>query len=187
MEMANQLAPKGTIEYVPEASCTTNVPETSSQFVSQRYRWTSSTYCCLIKSPLAAMGLGVGTAWLVDTFNSLFFLSFTLHFYYVMFFNFFPALLTDWSSLQSALSVEVLVLVLNMILPIIIAWITHRENALGYAWAYIVRQYVFAYSIWVPLGTLWTLHNVKVRLFCVDGSCHTAHPLTISLSTPVLI
>lgn len=27
--------------------------------------------------------------------------------------------------------------------------------------AYIVRQYVFGYCIWIPLGTLYTLNNVN--------------------------
>ena len=84
----------GTIEYIPEASCTTNVPSTNHAFVSQRYRWTSSTYCCIIKSPLESLGFGVhlsnvyfmeyliyvnwvslfylsgvGIAWIIDAFS----------------------------------------------------------------------------------------------------------------------
>jgi hypothetical protein len=38
---------------------------------------------------------------------------------------------------------------------------SHREHTLGYAWAYMCRQYVFCYSLWVPLGTLWSLNNVR--------------------------
>ncbi len=65
------------------------------------------------------MGWGVGTAWLIDTFNSCFFLSFTLHFYYLILFEFIPALFfTGWSGLQATVAVEVVVVFLNMIMPV---------------------------------------------------------------------
>jgi hypothetical protein len=43
----------------------------------------------------------------------------------------------------------------------VVAFSTNREHAFGYAWAYICRQYIFLYCFWIPLGTLWTLNNVK--------------------------
>ena len=84
----------------------------------------------------------------------------TCHFYYILVTQVVPALF-GWGSLQSIGSAEVLVVFLNIVFQCLIAWLTNREDRLGHAWAYLVRQYVFFYAIWIPIGTLYTLNNVN--------------------------
>ena len=77
------------------------------------------------------MGLGVGLSWLIDSLNSLFFLAFTLHFYYAIVFELVPAI-ANWEALQPVLVGEVLMLLLCVAMQAVIAFSTNREHAFGY-------------------------------------------------------
>ena len=59
------------------------------------------------------------------------------------------ALFSSWGNLQATVAVEVVVVFLNMIMPCIVAWVSHREHAIGYAWASSSRLSYWAR--WLPV------------------------------------